>query len=142
MGDWITMRTQLATVIEAQWPEAWANGVYGVNDLTSIRAKAEADQLPFVLWSRNLVPDPRDGDEQGPVRILYVANRNLGDVALIGKLLLLQAALYKLRWTTGGGGTIEGKPKLDPGDEMELNLAFAEAGQPLWAGQVIAQVHI
>ncbi len=142
MGDWLTMRAQIAAVIEAQWPEAWANGVYSLNDLVTIREKSERNQLPFVLWSRNLTPDPRDGDEQGPVRILYVGQRGIGDVVLIQKLLLMQAALYKLRWTSGEGGTIEGRPKLDPGDEMELNLAFAEAGQPLWAGQVIAQVHI
>lgn len=134
-GNYTELRNTLDAVLEAQWPEAHANGIH--ISFANLLKKAEADQLPLILCSISLAPDPPHWEDTGPVVLHYVRMQAADDVTtyfeLIAKGQLIQTALLNLDFADS---FIQGRPAIDASRNTALNQYFEESGQPFWSVRV------
>ncbi len=141
MGDWVGMMDAIEAVLQSTVPTAYANGIYYEEEAVSIVRKAQSQQLPFFTWRFELEPEA-DGDEFGPVRILIVdrmAEGAVGAKARIAQSLALQTAFHNIDFA---GGYVMGKPRIETGNGLPINVEMQAGPQELWAYGVTCQVRI
>lgn len=138
------LRTLLNTHLAAQWPEAYANGIFFT--LASLKQQADAGKLPFILLDIEFAANPGElEDERGEFPIDYITLRASDDIAtfdaLIAKLQALQDALDNQPMPTGSG-SIVCRPTISASRTLALNTYFEDSEQPYWSGRVLVKVQI
>lgn len=129
--------------IASAWPEVVSNGIYlPIEMRNNLEAKVEKRQLPFAVLDVEFTEEGWAAHEQedaGTVTIYYVVSDGTSPDTLIGKLETMRDAIYD---TSPTDALILGNPLLQYGMSLPLNQYFFSARVALYAGAVVARVHI